>query len=118
MNEFKVRTEWLGYPIEASVSILDDGLHILLTGGCRTHVGAISRAVPKEETHTIQYPTHRDGLVSETWASALSSLFRQPVVVCCGIHYDNVSREDIQQIVKKTDELLQSCIQCLPGYLI
>lgn len=118
MREFKVRTEWLGYPIEAAVSVLDEGVHVLLTGGCRTHVGAISRAVPGEETQTMQYPAHRDGLVSERWASALSSLLQQPVVVCCGIHYDAVSREEIRQIVKRTDELLQSCMQAYASCIV
>lgn len=38
MKEWKMQTEQFEYPITASVSLLDDGIHVLLTGGCRTHV--------------------------------------------------------------------------------
>lgn len=110
MKELKVRTKLYGYPIEAFISVLDEGLHVLLVGGCRTHVGAVSRAVPGQETETVQYPSHREGTVSERWASRLSEVFRCPAVVCCGIHYDHVSKEEIRRIVTAAEDLLERAI--------
>lgn len=105
-----LQAEWRGYPIEARVHRLDDGLHVLVTGGCRTHVGAVSYAFPGESVQTIQFPTHRDGKVSERWAKALCERLHCQVTVNCGIHYDNVSKADIQEIVAVTEQLLQKAM--------
>lgn len=101
------QTECLGWPIEARIHRLDDGLHVLVTGGCKTHVGAVSYAFPGEEVQTVQFPTHRDGTVSRQWAETLCRRLRCPVVVNCGIHYDDVSRTEICEIVSAAEELLR-----------
>ena len=36
----------LGYALRAEARRLDQGVHVLLTGGCRTHIGAVSTAEP------------------------------------------------------------------------
>jgi hypothetical protein len=36
-----------------------------------------------------------------------------PVVVNCGIHYDNVTKADIMEIVKATDALLEQTLALL-----
>lgn len=107
MKEFHQKTELFGYSIEARCTMLDDGLHVLIIGGSRTHVGAISYAFPNENIQTIQFPEHRDGAVSERWAGKLCQRFRMPVVVNCGIHYDHVSRADIERIVAAAEDLLE-----------
>lgn len=114
MKEFCFKTELMGYPIEARCAVLDVGIHVLLTGGSRTHVGAISHAFPGEKVQTVQFPTHRDGTVSERWAERLCQKFQAPVVVNCGIHYDNVSRDDIKEIVRATDQLLEQAEIMMP----
>lgn len=101
------QTECLRCSIEARVHLLDDGVHVLITGGCRTHVGAVSYAFPGEAVQTVQFPAHRDGVVSEQWASALCARLGCPVVVSCGIHYDQVTKADIQQIVSASEGLLR-----------
>lgn len=109
MKEFQQKTELFGHSIEARCTILDDGLHVLLTGGSRTHVGALSYAFPgeHEKIQTIQFPEHRDGAVSERWAGRLCQRFRMPVVVNCGIHYDHVNRADIERILAAAEDLLE-----------
>lgn len=110
MKEQLFQTQWRGYSIEARVHVLDAGIHILLTGGCRTHVGAVSHAIPGEPVQTIQFPTHREGMVSERWAKVLCQRLNSPVTVNCGIHYDHVSKRDIQEIVSVTEELLRQAV--------
>ena len=100
----------MGYRLEAQCSILDEGIHILLTGGSRTHVGAISFCFPGENAQTIQFPKHRDGVVSEKWAESLCRKLCVPVTVNCGIHYDHVSKEDIFRIVAETEEMLEQLV--------
>lgn len=113
MNPISLRDTVLGYPIDAQITRLDDSLHVLLTGGSRTHVGAISWAIPGNAVETVQFPVHRDGVVSERWAANLCEKFQCPVVVNCGIHYDHATKADIMEILHSTDWLLEQALQLL-----
>ncbi|MGM9538219.1 MAG: hypothetical protein ACI3VN_07805 [Candidatus Onthomonas sp.] len=113
MRDLLFQTQCLGWPIEARVCLLDEGVQVLVTGGCKTHVGAVSYAVPGEAVRTIQFPTHRDGVVGEQWAKALCEVLRCQVVVNCGIHYDHVSKAEIGQIVSAAEELLEKAVYAL-----
>lgn len=106
MREVHLEARWKDHAIEVKCTVLDQGIHILITGGCRTHVGAVSYGFPGEKTKTVQFPGHRDGAVSEKWAEYLCQRFQVPVIVNCGIHYDHVDRNDIESIVSVTDKLL------------
>jgi hypothetical protein len=108
MKRAMVEEVLFGCPIRGECTRLDDGIHVLLTGGCRTHVGAVSVACPGGEVETLQRPTHRDGVVSSRWAGVLCQRLDAPVTVACGIHYDGVDRGDIAQIVAACDRLLEA----------
>ena len=95
-----------GYPIRCQLTKLDDGLHVLLTGGCRSHIGAISTAGPGEETKTQVFPGHKDQFVSEPWAAALAEKTGRRTCVVCGIHYDNATKAQIEEILRCTQRLL------------
>ena len=96
----------LGFPITARLARLDDGVSVLLTGGSRTHVGAVTVAHPEGGLETVRVPGHKDHLVSEPWAAALRDRTGQRAAVTCGIHYDNASREDIREILSAADRML------------
>lgn len=102
-----------GYPIRCQVTELDSGVHVLLTGGCRSHIGAVSIAQPGEETETRVFPGHKDQFVSEPWAAALSERSGQRVCVVCGIHYDDASREQIEEILRCTQRLLRRTLEAI-----
>ena len=106
MREIQLEKTLMGYRLEARCNILDEGIHILLVGGSRTHVGAVSVCLPGENVHTIQFPEHRDSVVSKKWAEYLCRKFCTPVTIACGIHYDQVSKKDICRIVEETEEML------------
>ena len=106
MKEIYLEKKLMGYQLKARCSILDEGIHVLLTGGSRTHVGAVSFCFPGETVQTVQFPGHRDGVVSKKWAEYLCRKFCTLVTVNCGIHYDNVCKEEICQIVAETEEML------------
>ena len=87
----RLETTVLGHPLRAELTPLDDGLHVLLTGGCRTHVGAVTLADPGLPPRTLLRETHRDDVLSTLWASALADALRTPTCVACGIRYDNAA---------------------------
>lgn len=99
----------LGYPVTAELTVLDNGLHVLLTGGCKTHIGAVS-ICDQDGTQTLELPAHREKLVSIQWAERLYAACRRPVTAACGIHYDLASREDIKEILAATDSMLEEMI--------
>ena len=101
----------LGYPIKCRVTKLDDGLHVLLTGGCRSHIGAISVAEPGMEPETKTFPGHKDQFVSEPWAAALSEKTGQRVCVVCGIHYEDATKEQIGEILRCTQRMLEQVLK-------
>ncbi len=103
----------LGLPITARMEHLDDGITVLLTGGSRTHVGAVSVADPGKQTETITFPGHRDQAVSEPWAEAISVKSGVRAAVICGIHYDNATNQDIRRILEVMDRLLSDLLKTL-----
>lgn len=108
------KTIWLfGYPIRCTVTVLGSGIHVLLTGGSRSHMGAISLAQPGAPVDTKVFPGHKDQFISEPWAKQLAESTGQPVLVVCGIHYDHATREQISEILDETNRLLQALTEQL-----
>lgn len=64
--------ELFGHPIAAHVTFLDDGAHVLLTGGQRSHIGAISLAQSGRLLASVSYPGHKEQVISDVWAVRLS----------------------------------------------
>lgn len=107
MTAFTLSETVLGHPIWVCAAPLDDGWDVSVTGGCRTHVGAVSLAAPGEAAGTLQRPGHRDAAVAERWAAALAEAWHAPVCVRCGIHYHAASQSDIAAILAACDRLLE-----------
>lgn len=101
----------LGFPIRCNATRLDQGLHVLLMGGSRTHIGAISTCLPGNPPETKVFPGHKDQFVSEPWAQKLAEHFHVPVCVVCGIHYDNATGEQIVEILDCTNKMLHKLME-------
>ena len=89
MKQLVMERECLGHPVHVQIDIPADGLAVLLTGGCKPHIGAVSAAEPGRATQTTQFAGHRDGAVSG------------------GIHYDDLSREGLEEVLNCCNLLLQ-----------
>lgn len=111
MTTPELRRELFGSPIQAVFTPLDQGIHILLTGGERTHVGAVSMARNGKLLFSAAFPAHREQVISDRWAIHLSRKTKGDVTVNCGIHYDNVSADQIKRIVACADELLAQALE-------
>lgn len=102
--------ELFSYPLRCTLTRLDSGVHVLLTGGSRTHIGAVSTAEPEGEVETKTFPGHKDQLISEPWAKALARKTGARALVVCGIHYDGISRAQIETIVETTNAMLREAL--------
>ena len=77
------------------------GLCCFVTGGELPHVGGIAVAYPAKEgcvVESISLPMHKDAVLAKLLASTICSATGQPTSVTAGLHVDNATREDIQDL--------------------
>ena len=73
-------------------------LLIYITGGS-AHIGAIT-FVTSTETKTLIDPPHKEGIVTEIVAKIFKNkLPERRIVVVSGIHYDSISKTEIDRII-------------------
>lgn len=111
MTERTVRIErsCLGWPLRMEAHLVGEDVAVLIDGGTRPHIGAVSAAFYQNGAAVVQTAEgtgHRDGVVSEAVSRRVSETMRCNCSVCCGIHYDSVARENIRQILSETDDML------------
>lgn len=106
MKSWEIKRTLYGKEIVARITCLDQGLVILLAGGDKSHVGAVTVAGETGTLNTIQLPGHKEAVLSERWAGAVFEKFQVPVVVEAGIHYDEASKEQIFKVVETAEEML------------
>lgn len=109
--EYLLEEKVMGERITARIQRLDEGMHVLITGGVKSHIGAISYIYPGQPVCTIQFPGHKDGVVSEEWACELHRLLGETVCVECGIHYDNLKKEEIEKVVEISKKMLANVVR-------
>lgn len=116
MRRFDLTRRLFDAEITAQVLQLDQGLHVSVFGGTRPHIGAVSTAPPAGSVETLQFPGHKDGVISGRWARALSEAGHCPCVVEAGIHYDNLSGGEIDMVVALTEEMLGTILETLSRF--
>ena len=100
----------LEHSIYARVDKLDEGYDVSLLGGCRTHIGAVSLAAPGQDTRTLGRCGHKETAVSVRWAAELAKIWAAPVCVRCGIHYDTLSAEGLEQVLSTCADMLENIL--------
>jgi hypothetical protein len=107
------RREFRGKEIIAKTERLEHGISVLLTGGDLPHVGAVSVADPKDGVRTIVLPGHKDQYIGEVWTRQLCEKTRMPVSVTAGIHYDQITKAEIEEIQALAQEMLEEVLGSL-----
>jgi len=108
--EFLVATNQGEYDIEAHVRSVGEDLLVAISGGEKPHIGAVAVAQPrpslKDPTVTsatasvICYVGHKEDDLAKHAAEKLAASFNTRVVVTAGIHWDNLSEEGIQKVIR------------------
>lgn len=93
--------------IEAVVQTMDMGMQVTVTGGDKTHVGAVGIIDNEGNEKIITFPGHKETVICNQWGQVLYNCFKVPVVVTAGIHYDSISQETIQQVLQACSFLLE-----------
>ncbi|MBS7008793.1 hypothetical protein [Anaerostipes sp.] len=112
-DQTMLKTELFGCEICARIIRLEEGIQVNISGGSRTHIGAVSFMGYNGINETIQLPGHKDAYISGHWAKTLWDCLREPVCVQCGIHYPDLSRSDIESVTASCDWMLETLLEKL-----
>lgn len=85
-------------------------LLVTITGG-RAHIGAVAAGVTfggLASSSVITVPAHRDDRVAKDAAEKLAKALDRSVVVVAGIHYDDMTKEEIGETLRLCDELVRA----------
>ena len=90
----------------------------VLCGGGATHIGAVALAAPahgqvEAQSHLAGLPGHKEDALAQRMAGRMAHALNCAVCVSAGIHYDNITRAEIQQVEQMAHELTQRCIAAL-----
>ena len=106
----------------------------VLCGGGASHIGAVALAAPAQvyepqqgqhaladqaaqpgqtEARLLALPGHKEDALALRMAQSISQSLHCAVCVSAGIHYDNITRAEIEQVEQMVQDLTQRCISAL-----
>jgi hypothetical protein len=84
-------------------------LLLVLTGGDQPHLGGMVMCEPGKESQSVISGTHKDYIVLQPLAEAACKKYQTTVIAVGGIHIENATKEDIDEVIKNCKEL-EKCI--------
>ncbi|MGW8320096.1 MAG: prenylated flavin chaperone LpdD [Thermodesulfobacteriota bacterium] len=115
--EFLIATKEGQYDVEAHVRSLGEDLLVAISGGEKPHIGAVAVAQPRPSLKdpTVTSATvsviccigHKEDDLAKQAAEKLAASLNTRVVVTAGIHWDNLSEEGIQKVIRNCRVLLE-----------
>ena len=90
--------------------LMEEGIDLLITGGDKSHIGAVEIANPDGELFCVNFPTHKDDVIAGKWCRELWNRYKVQTVVSVGIHYDAATRELIKEILNETDKMMEELL--------
>ena len=116
-----VKTQTGSYDIEAGIRRIGDDLLVAVWGGEKPHIGAVAVAQPRPSlkdpevtsatASVICFPSHKDDDLAKTMSEILAATLETRVVVSAGIHWDNLSGEGIEQVIKNSRLLVELILE-------
>jgi len=104
--------------ISAAAFCVGKDISVSVSGGSLPHIGAVSLAVYEPERDSATVSTicaygHRDSKLSELFSKKLASHFKCTVSASAGVHIDNASSDDLQNLVSEAQTVLSMLIEKL-----
>jgi hypothetical protein len=107
VRECTRKIQVLGREIRIHITDTGAGLSILIEGGDRGHIGAVAFAQPGEAAQVTAFAGHREDVICRRWVTELCRIYKGPVVVCAGVHYDNIGHNEIEEILNALNQELE-----------
>lgn len=90
--------------ITAKAALLGKDIQITIGGGS-SHIGAICLARADKSIYSTCINGHKDLVVASPMALAVAGSLNCNVLVCAGIHYDDIKEDEICQIKQMCNDL-------------
>ncbi len=76
-------------------------LCILIDGGDKPHIGAVTLAYEKNNLNpnTLIIPHHKEDIISQDVSKIVSNAMNCAVCCICGIHINNITKDEILQVL-------------------
>ena len=106
---FVLCTEYMNCDISVHCQQLDYGYEVRIFGGHCSHIGSVTVADGQGTLQTITLPEHKEDIITIQWASEIQGIVKQPVTVTAGVHYDDLKKEQLQEVIQLLNKLLADC---------
>lgn len=106
--------------LAVTLNILWQGqdLQVICSGG-QAHIGAVALASPHPPTDVadgekmdglLAVPGHREDMLAARMARRLADELNCVVCVTAGIHFDSITKEEIERVLNLADTLTERCL--------
>jgi gallate decarboxylase subunit D len=119
--EFTLKTHEGAYDLEASVRLIGNDLLVAIWGGEKPHIGAVAVAQPRPSlkdpdavsatASVFCFVGHKEDELAKAASEILAAALNTQVVVTAGIHWDNISKEAIQKVIRNSETLVDLILE-------
>nr|WP_294673784.1 hypothetical protein [uncultured Blautia sp.] len=106
-SQILIKCKVLGHEIRIWFHNTGQGINVLIEGGDSGHIGAVAVAGPGMATKVIAFPGHREDVLSKRWGEELAVKYNVPVVVEAGIHFNQITKKEIQEVLQALEKELE-----------
>lgn len=94
--------------LNVKLQLIDMGIDccVIITGGDTPHLGAITVGEEGEIPTTVGLKNHKEDIVTKVFYDEFRKITNRNCVVCCGIHLDNISKQEIANTIDIIYEFL------------
>lgn len=113
---FSLSKNFNNYTVNCNCIEMGSDLNISIYGGNKPHIGAVALAIPRaslsdasiisSSASLLTVIGHKEDDIVYKTSKKLSSLLNKTIVLSCGIHFDNLSQDDIVKISIIIDEFI------------
>jgi hypothetical protein len=123
LHRLSVRTQEPDYEVAAEAVRIGADLLVYIWGGERPHIGSVAAAQPRPSSSdprltsatasVFTYLGHKEDVVTKYVAETLSARLGTNVVVTAGIHWDNLTGQNIDVVIERCREITNSLVHAL-----
>lgn len=106
INVLTYNVPYLGKSIELIALPHGKDYAISVMGGDQPHIGAVAVCTPGSHASVISVPNHKEDMLALDLANIICNSLRSTVSVSVGIHYDSISKSQIDDVIEIVTSLM------------